>query len=332
MNTTNYSDICEFASVSAPLATWLTIFQATFCILSLSSSLLLNVSFTVVVIIHRALRDQKELVMCLVLTVSNICYSVIFSTFYLASLIYGEWPLGKTWCYVDGTILLFFALLRFTFILAVTVDRFGGVMYPFQFPQHSSKVAAVIFTVGGLHSAITSLLFNFKYFGCYRFQNFICVHQINCAERLCYVYIILQLLLVISSGIVAPLILNIIMFYKAKKLRTTVACGTIANVDITAGTGADASHDMRGMVTIALLLASIVGLTLPSTTMISAKSILSLPSEMIGSPISVLSVLFNDLYTLVPTADALVVWRNRDVKEYAMSLWRKARKIFKAAD
>ena len=330
MNATNYSDICEFTTVSAPFATWLTAFQVSFCILSLSSSLLLNVSFTVVVIIHRALRQQKELIICLVLTVSNICYSVIFSTFYLASLIYGEWPLGKTWCYVDGTILFFLALQRFTFILAITVDRFGAVMYPFQFPQHSSKVAAVIFTVGGLHSAITSLLFNFNFIGCYNFYHYVCVYRVNCTERLCYVYTILQVLLVISSGIVAPSILNTIMFYKAKKLRTTVACGTIGNVDITASTGADASHDMRGMVTIALLLASIVGLTLPSATMISTKSILSLPSATIESPITVLSVLLSDLYTLVPTADALVVWRNRDVKECAMTLWKRARKIFKA--
>ena len=239
MNTsygTNYSDNCEFTTVS-PLEKRLMVFQTVFCILSLLSSLLLNVSFTVIVVVHRALREQKELIICLVLTVSNICFSSIFSAFYLPSVINGEWPIGRTWCGVVGTILFFIPLQRFTCVLAITVDRFCGIFYPFRFPHHRSKVAAVIFTVGGMHSVISPLLFNFNSFGCYNFKHFLCIPYVICSNALCYNLIILQVLMIISSGILAPLILNIIMFYKAKKLQSTVACRTISNVDITAGTG-----------------------------------------------------------------------------------------------
>ena len=304
-----------------------------FCILSLLSSLLLNVSFTVIVIVHRVLREQKELIICLVLTVSNICYSVLFSTFYLASVFKGEWPFGKTICSVVGTVHFFLALLRFAFMLAFTVDRFCGILYPFRFPHHRSKVAAVIFTVGVIHSAITSVLFNFNFIGCYNFEHYQCIPQVICSNALCYNLIILQVLMIISSGILAPLILNIIMFYRAKKLRSTVAFGTIANVDstCTACTGtAEASHDIRGMVTIALLLVSVVGLTLPLASIVAARSMNMLSAATIGSPtIRLLEALFGDLFILVPTADALVVWRNKDVKACFMSLWRRACNTFK---
>ena len=309
-----------------------------FCILSLLSSLLLNVSFTVIVIVHRALREQKELIICLVLTVSNICYSVLFSTFFLASVFKGEWPIGKTFCSVVGTVHFFLALLRFPFMLAFTVDRFCGIFYPFRFPHHRSKVAAVIFTVGGMHSVISPVLFNFNSIGCYIYEHFLCIPRVNCSNALCYNFIVLQVLMIISSGILAPLILNIVMFYKANKLRSTVAFGTIANVDSTCTdstctdcTGTtEASHDIRGMVTIALLLTSVVGLTSPLASIVAARSMNMLPAATIGSPIiTLLEALFGDLFILVPTADALVVWRNKDVKACVMSLWRRACNTFK---
>ena len=323
----NYSNPCEFTSGS-PIATWLTVLQFIFCTLSLLSSLILNASFTVIVIIHRALREQKELILCLVLTVSNICWNVSFSIFYMPSLIYGQWPFGETWCYVFGTIMLFQALLRNTFLLAITVDRFGAVMYPFQYTQHNTKMATVIFTVGGMHSAITSLSYNSNVFGCYNVAEFsyICLPDTICTETWCYFIQTIQQLLFFSSGIVAPLVLNIKMFYQAKKLRSTVTCGT--SVEFSTGSGTEASQDIRGMVTIALLLASVVGLTLPFQLFFAAKITIHFPTPA-GSPIALLGVLVFDIYALVPIADALVIWRNRDVKECAMSLWRSACKIVK---
>ena len=48
-----------------------------------------------------------------------------------------------------------------------------------------------------------------------------------------------------------------------------------------------------------------------------------------GSPASVIAILAADLYGLVPTADALVVWRNRDVKACVKPFCRRMWNIFK---
>ena len=170
--------------------------------LSLLSSLILNISFMVIVIIQKSLRDQMELIICLILTASNICRSVLFSTFYMASLIYGKWPFGKSPCYVVGTIQFFLELLRNTMVLAITVERFGAVMFPFRYPQHRMKVTAVIFTVGGMHSVIMSLLFNSSIFGCYKLLDFdfVCTVHVNCSKKWCYfIHMLLGLIIVITG-------------------------------------------------------------------------------------------------------------------------------------
>ena len=304
-NSTNGSDHCEVTSGS----TWLTVFQTVFLILSLLGSLLLNASFTIVVIIHKALH-QKDVMINLVLTVSNILYSVVTNV--PSIVIHGGRSLGIPACYTIEAMSYFFGLLRYAFILAITVDRFGAVMYPFQYPKHSTKVATVIITIGSLNGAIVS----------------ICIHLLQCEsfKNFCYVYNSLEIVMIFSYGIVVPLILNIIMFHKVKKLRTTVPCGTIENVEMVApGSTETRSQDIRTMVTIALLIASVVGLTLPATIFLALNS---LTSEFDATGLA--ATLALDLYLLVPVVDALVIWRNRDVKECAMSLCKRTCKIFKS--
>ena len=101
-NSTNGSDLCEFTPGS-PLSKWTTVFQAVFLVLSLAASLFLNGSFTIIVLAQKTLH-QKEIMLNLVLTVSTICFSVICYVPGIVSVINGEWPFGKPFCYVIGTI------------------------------------------------------------------------------------------------------------------------------------------------------------------------------------------------------------------------------------
>ena len=337
LNGTNVTNICVFTSGS-PLPTWLIVFQTIFLVLVLLLSLLLNVSFTIVVILHKELH-QKEMMINLVLTASNICAVVIAFLPNIAAVINGGWPFGKPFCYAIGTAIYFLVLLRYIFILAITLDRFGAVMYPYRYPQHSTKVVAAIFTVGCLFGAVSSLVLDANVAGCYNFDGSaqICTFRYDCSEVWCYVYVILHLLTVVTFGIVAPLILNILMFHKGKQLRSTstVACGTIGTVQMVDPHGAvdirsSQLQDMRAMVTVALLFTAIVALTLPYFTFVSAKSILNF-DVVAGSPASLVAILLRDVYILVPVADALVVWRNAEVKECALSLYRRMYKVFKTS-
>ena len=322
MEAFNGSNICEYTPGS-PLPTWMAALQTIFLVSVFIVSLILNVSFTAIVIVHKTLH-QEDIMLNLVLTVTNICFSALSNIPNIASVLNGGWPLGKVVCYVDGTVIYFLALSTHAFLLAITVDRFGLVMYPFSFPRHRSKTAAFILLVGVLYSAAVSLVFNANVVGCYNFdQNSqLCLFKVDCGDIWwCYSFNALSGFMVSSFGVAIPFILTAIMFYKAKKLRTAVACGMIDRVEI-GGPGPTEirSPDTRAVVTVALLFGSIVGLTTPFLALQIAKIKLQFDT-------SVVEILIGDLYALVPIADALVVWRNRDVKECAMAACRRMRQV-----
>ena len=160
--------------------------------------------------------------------------SVLTSTHGFAAAIVGARRLGKPLCYTFGTINYCAVLLRFTCVLAITVDRFVTVMYPFRYSRHRTKVAAIIFIVGGLHSVVSPLVFDTNLVGCYNLDpsGLTCMPQISCKGIYCYAFIILQAFIILSFGIVTPMVLNIVMFYKAKKLRTSISCGTIGDIEM----------------------------------------------------------------------------------------------------
>ena len=218
----------------------------------------------------------------------------------------------------------FLAISRHAFLLAITVDRFGLVMYPFSFRRHRSKTAAVILLVGVLYSAAVSLVFNANVVGCYNFdQNSqLCLFKVDCSDIWwCYSFNVLAWFVVYFFGVVVPFILTAIMFYKAQKIRTAVACGMIDRVGIwVPGPTEIRSPDTRAVMTVALLFGSIAGLTTPYLALLFAK--ITLPFDT-----SVVEILVGDLYTFVPIADAVVVWRNRDVKECAIAACRRMRQV-----
>ena len=323
-NGSNNSDVCEYTP-GLPLPTWMTALQTIFLVSVFIVSLILNVSFTAIVIVHKTLH-QEDIMLNLVLTVTNICFSTLSNIPNIASVLNGGWPLGKVFCYVDGTMNFFLAISRHAFLLAITVDRFGLVVYPFSFRRHRSKTAAVILLVGVLYSAAVSIVFNAKVVGCYNFdQNGqLCIFKIDCGDIWwCYSFNVLAWFMVCFFGVVVPFILTAIMFYKAQKISTTVACGMIDRVEI-GGPGPTEirSPDTRAVMTVALLFGSIAGLTTPFLALQIAKII-----HVLQFDTSVVEILIGDLYALVPIADALVVWRNRDVKECAIAACRRMRQV-----
>lgn len=228
-----------------------------------------------------------------------------------------------------GTMNFFLALLRHVVLLALTVDRFGSVMYPFHYPRHSTKIMALIFAIGSLNCAVVSLGFDVHFAGCYNIDED--VHLCRCFTKcdsgnLCQLYVYFLVLEVVIFNLMVPLVLTTLIFCKAKKHRQQIACGretgTFGNVQMihvsSAGATRLTSEDSRAVVTLVLLFISIVVPSLPYIIYGGAEVTgreVSLPSAIV--------LLLIDLHLLVPTADAIIVWRNRDVKESAMRMCRK---------
>ena len=322
LNSTNVIDVCEFASGSS-LPTWVAAVQVVFLTLALSSSLLLNFSFAVVVIVTKSFHE-KEMIISMVLTVSNACYSVVAFSFRIASVATGGWPLGKPLCNAAGTITLFFALSRYAILLAITVDRFGSIAFPFRYPRHSTKVEVAILAVGSLYLALVVLGFNANIIACYNFDEAaqICTIRLNsCKTMWCRVYGTFQLFTLLFFGVVAPLVLNAAVFYNARKhrkaIRGATKCGTVNNVNmVDHGASEMKSQETRALVTMALLISSITIFPLPFIM----RSILQSNHYAVSL---IASVLITNLYLLIPTVDGLMMWRNRDMKERIEFVRRK---------
>ena len=322
-NSSNGSDACEFTS-GYPLSTWLTALQVIILTLSFFSSLLLNIAFAIIVVMYKSLH-QREIMICLTLAISNICYTFVAEVSRIAAVINGGWPLGKQFCLAIGTVTLFLALLRYIILLAITVDRFGSLVYPFRYPRHSTKVAAAILIIGSLYVAIVVLGYNANIVGCYNFDQSsqICTLRLSsgCSEIWCRVYGTFQLFTLLVFGVAVPLILNTVIFYKAKKHRQAIAdCGKSGTVGGTEMVAMDLrSLHTRAIITMALLILSIVVLTVPHIVRLMLDSRGASHSQ----PVSIMAIFIADLYLLIPAADGLAVWRNRDVKERAMMLWKR---------
>ena len=327
--TTEYNvseiDACTFTTGS-PLPISLSVFEGSFLVLTFIASLAINVLFSVLVVTQRSLH-QRDLILNTLLAVLHVAYGFVANMTHLAALITGSWVFGKSACYVEGSALFFIALLRYVLLLAITVDRFGIVMYPFKYPRHSTKVIATVIMIGSLYSLLlpicvymdgTNLCYNFDP----SFHD--CFVQINCKTVWCYVYITASISVLILFGVIIPFVLYVIMFHQAKKIRRSqqVTCGSLEQAP--AGSGAvknPSSTSLQPAVTGVLLLVSVVILATPLQLYFMARTILHIDGSL--DEVSIIAVLIGNLYYLIPIADGLVIMRHRDVKMSLAAVCRK---------
>ena len=177
-------------------------------------------------IIHKVLKQQKNVVLSASLSIANICLGVFPN---ITSWIIGSWLLGKLSCYVLGRMEFFFSIMRYTLILTITVDRFAVVIYPFQYPRTAQKLRRylhrlVVCTaqshVPGVRCKRRGLLKSWRDRSSMRSLRKMLRNVLLCLRHRASAHAIM------TFGIVAPFIL-IVMFYKVKQLNTAVTCGTI---------------------------------------------------------------------------------------------------------
>ena len=325
-------DVCKFTTGS-PLPTALTAFESVFLIATFITGIVVNVFFTVVVISQKALH-QRDLVLNMLLAVLHIIIGLVANLSHLISLITGSWVFGMPACYLVGNAIFFIGLMRYVLILAITVDRFGVVMYPFKYPQNAKKVIAVVILIGTLFSLMLTLVFNLDTeIGCYNFDHSFhsCFIQINCTTTGCYVFAAASMFVIALCGVVLPSILYAIIFRKAMKMRQSsrLTCGSLEHgravftqsSSTKSSSTKSSSASLEPVVTGALLLLSLVVLATPLQLYFAAKIFAHIDYSL--AEVSIFAVLSGDLYYLIPIADGLVVMRNREVKACLAAMGKK---------
>lgn len=322
----NNSDLCTL-SKGRPLPIALTVLQGCMIVVLLVANLVVNSLFTVVVITDKTLRRQHDLMLSTLLCVWNMIIELVYVT-HFTTLITGSWVLGKLACYVMGNITFFIGLQRYVTILAIAVDRFGVIMHPFKYPHHAKKVIALVLALGSVWSLMVTVSFDIKgTFGCYNFDQslHICFIQLNCKTIGCYLFVSLNEFVLAFFGIIIPLILYAIMFYKAKKVRDSfrVTCGSLAQVNgssVTASSAESPVIPLQPLLTGLLIVLSVIILTLPSDIYIFLRTIYIDNSVMKYSPFAAVCA---NLHYIVPVLDGLLVMRNTDVKSRLAAMFRK---------
>eukprot|EP00731_Ephydatia_muelleri_P013474 Em0007g784a len=319
-------DVCKLKfTTGSPLPMALTAVESVFLIATFIAGIVVNVFFTVVVISQKTLH-QRDLVLNMLLAVLHIIGGLVANPTHLISLITGSWVFGMPACYLVGNAIFFIGLMRYVLILAITVDRFGVVMYPFKYPQNAKKVMILI---GTLFSSTLTLVFNLDTeIGCYYFDHSFhsCFIQINCTTTGCYVFAAAFMSVITLCGVVLPSILYAIIIRKARKMRQSsrLTCGSLEHgraVFTQSSSTKSSSASLEPVVTGALLLLSLVVLATPLQLYFAAKIFAHIDYSL--AEVSIFAVLSDDLYYLIPIADGLVVMRNREVKACLAAMGKK---------
>ena len=306
--------MCTFTKGS-PLPTALTVFEGAFLVLTFAANMVVNVLFTVTVVTQRALH-QRDLVLNMFLAVLHIVYGFVANATHLTSLITGVWVFGKPACYIEGNAVFFISLMRYVLVLAITVERFGVVMYPFKYPLQGTKVITTVILIGSLLCLMISALFDIDArFGCYNFDPSFhdCFIQMNCKTPGCYFCIMAAITIITLFGVIVPFIMYAVLCRQANKFRrSSVTCGSLEPAATNARATSSAPVSQQAVVTGLLLLVSVVVLSTPLQLYFAARTILHIDTSL--EKVSVIAVLLGNLYYLIPIADGLVAMQNRDFK------------------
>ena len=235
----------------------------------------------------------------------------LIQIFVLTSIIAGSWPFGEALCAIVGFIVQLTGLTRTFLMLVLVIDRFLTVFSPFLYPRYDSKIIVCL----SLLSWIASILLLIPPFpgllDCYTFlsTSWICNLSSSC-NRKCVAFINIYFGLIIAPLTILPLILYIILYCKAKKIKNS-------SIAVSSNPSEGEAKRRRNQVTITffLLFITLFVVIVPSVGIsVIARSFI----QSIGSTSTLvhsLLIVSNSMVTFLVITDPIVIMRNSDIRE-----------------
>ena len=228
-------------------------------------------------------------------------------------------------CSIFGFVAFFLGLARFYLMFVLVLDRFCTVFMPFWYQRHRIKVV-LPFSIGAWILALTVALIPVRgLLDCYEvvrnswncFPAAGCVHQ-----RECFAYRWTSYILSNICGVVS-LVMYLILFHKARKLRNkiAVAAPSVANSEAEerAETARKLKQERKANITFFLLFLALIGVSIPPTAFVLIGRVIII---IIGGSVTALSttytvaeVLVGSTISLLIIVDPIVIMRNEDFRE-----------------
>ena len=317
----NQSNICQVPLEElAPLVlhdvpVFVTGLQAAVVVVICTVALVLNFIVGMVISVTKDLHI-RPFILCLQIPILNFLQSLTRGPATLVSSIFHSWKFGAYGCQAVGLVSLLLDMCRWLILFTITLDRFLSIFLPFNYPKIANwfvLVLSITFWVGTIIYSFVPLI----KFGCYTFSGMAiaCSLQWACTDASCASFFVVTAGLVYFLGGLAPVGMNVMMLYRAWKLRRSVAPGQFGNEQNQEYQQQIIKRDLRALMTFFALFISCIGLTLPFFVNGFARALTVGVFETSYAVPVVVSYLLHDIYYLITVTDPLILSWNQDVKK-----------------
>ena len=241
--------------------------------------------------------------------------AVTLTPFIVSSAVSGQWVAGNGMCIVIATENQLLFLLRSWLMFVFVFDRFCAVFAPFRYNRNRKKVILTVWLTILVLNASCILLS--LVMGCYGFnriqwQCYPSVQIEHCPNFLfCNAYVIAINAIGQITGNFIPLIMYIVLFIKAKKVRNQLTPAGTVQVD-----GEQRKRDRRANLTFFTMFLVLFGVSFPPlVAYVITGSIL--PTLGVRPPTAMILISFSleQLYVLLPIMDSIVILRNPGMRQ-----------------
>ena len=311
----------EELSYSSALLLPIRILQAVIYFILFVSGTLLNLLIVALITKYRKLQNHSFGI-AFQIAALNVLLSILYLGGFISS-IADRWVLGEYICVSTAMLLFVITDVRTLLMFVFVIDRFLFVFLPFSYPKYHRKVVIGLLSaiwVFAIATSIPPIILD-----CYTYHSLshLCSTFSDCGEDCSYFSAVNYTLIAIPATVV-PTVLYVILFIKAWKLRKAMP-------SIPKGARREGEREWKATITFAILFFSLFAVTLPSITINFIINRVYADTEA-HPVVYVIAVASTSLLSVVPLTDAIVILRNRDVREVlqearkqAIQMWRGRR-------
>ena len=172
--------------------------------------------FVLFVIIKYKRLHQRMMYLAAQIIAVDLLYTFTIPPVIFTSGVAGTWLLGTAACNILGMIHDGFAIFRFLMTLILTLDRFVSVFWPF---FHLTFPLCVLISIVYLVSIARVIIPLQGILDCYLYVHTlkICTVFSGCSDS-CFWLVVIHCIIILSFGMLLPLLLDAILFYKSKQV------------------------------------------------------------------------------------------------------------------
>jgi hypothetical protein len=284
--------------------------EVLYTLIIILAGLILNTLVIMLVARYKKLQTISFMI-ALQIVVLDLVLSVTLSTGLLTT-IANRWLLGEYVCAINGILISVTAITRTLLMCVVVLDGFLDVFCPYAYPRHKLKVTVSLSVASWAYAVIGSVIMLPGILDCYRFTPILktCGISSTCSQN-CSVFARVFTTSTLPFMIL-PAVLYAILYFKSRKTRRATAAEGITTASETS------RREREATFTFSLLLATLVGVTVPTVT-ISSILIAVYPTGEFPPAAYVTLLIDYYMIALLIVMDPIAILRHQDVKEI---LWK----------